>query len=71
MREKAGARVAAQDLPVLDHRDVRGALFQIGRDVRRKQDAALTALHHAAKELHELVARHGVEPARRLVNKIG
>ena len=35
--------------------------------MRRKQDAALAALHHAAKELHELVARHGVEPARRLV----
>ena len=35
--------------------------------MRRKQDAALAALHHTAKELHELVARHGVEPARRLI----
>lgn len=35
--------------------------------MRRKQDAALAAFDHAAKQLHELVARHRVEPARRLV----
>ena len=35
--------------------------------MRRKQDAALAAFDHAAKQLHELVARHGVESARRLV----
>lgn len=58
---------AGDELSIFDVRDVVGAFLKIGRDMRRKQNAALPILHELAKQRKQILARHRIEPARRLV----